>query len=295
MSPRVAPRPRPVRAAATGPFLAARFRRLALELEATLPRVMTSDDDEAIHDMRVVIRRMRVLLKLARPVYGRFHADAVRALLTHVHRASGALRDEEVLRETFGTLHIADPAFGEWVRRRAAREEVLRRAMLQRLRTGILRRALRLLRAMIALPVPPRRRVPLADFARRAAERARREVEKRRDVETDDVAGLHQLRIAYKGLRYTTELLGDALPSDVAAMAAPAARFQKRLGEIHDMDVARATLARARSLGPDLRARAVAAVTWRRREKVDAYLKEMRPSQARPGPVDGRRRRTASR
>ena len=62
--------------------------------------------------------------------------------------------------------------------------------------------------------------------------------EKGRDIPPEDTIGLHQLRISYKELRYSIELLADALPLDARAMLDPAVVFQKRLGEIHDADVA---------------------------------------------------------
>ncbi len=98
-------------------------------------------DEEAIHDLRVAIRRLRTLLKLARPVFGRHYADAVRAAFTVVHRATGALRDEVVLEETLETITNDAPAFVARKMRRRARERALRRSGLARLRTGDLTRA----------------------------------------------------------------------------------------------------------------------------------------------------------
>jgi len=78
----------------------------------------------------------------------------------------------------------------------------------------------------------------MTKFARRAVERARREVDRRRGVRPDDAEGLHRLRIAYKRLRYTADTFADALPSELAALAQPAARLQGRLGDLHDVDIA---------------------------------------------------------
>ena len=252
-------------------FLAQQLRALLARLEATFPRVLGRADDEAIHDMRVALRRLRVVLKLARPVFGRFHVDAVRAAMTRVHRASGALRDEEVLRETLTELGIEDWGWIEWMKRRAGREDALRRLVEQRMRAGGLRRPIRLLRAILELPVPPKRRAPLPAFARRAAARAMRDVDELRDAPTDDVAALHQLRIAFKRLRYTAELLEPGLPADVAALAEPAAEFQKVLGTLHDLDVAASTVRRARSLDDGTKAAALRLIAQRRASAVDTY------------------------
>ena len=115
--------------AGAGAFLAAKLRELDADLAPTIPRVLEATDDEAIHDMRVAIRRMRTVLKIARPLFTRFHSDAVRAGFTIVHRATGALRDEEVLEETLAAVDVTDAAFFDWRQRRRARERALRRAV----------------------------------------------------------------------------------------------------------------------------------------------------------------------
>lgn len=256
-------------------FLARRLRALATQLSATLPRVRARADDEAIHDMRVALRRLRVVLKLARPIFGRFYCDSIRASLARVQRASGALRDEEVLRETLAGLEVGEPALDAWIARRRRREDSLRDIVEHRLRAGDLRRPLRELRALLALPVHPKRRRPLAGFAEHAAARAQKEVHHRSDARTDDPAALHALRIAYKRLRYTSETFADALPLELAALAERAARFQKRLGEIHDLDVARVVMQRTRSLEPDVKARVLEAIAASREGRIARYSREL--------------------
>ena len=98
-----------------------------------------------------------------------------------------------------------------------------------------------------------------------------------RDAPTEDAVALHDLRIAYKELRYAAELLADALPADLAAMAIPAAQFQKRLGEIHDADMALAALKRARGLDPTTHAAALAGLESLRAKRVAKYVAEMAP------------------
>jgi CHAD domain-containing protein len=147
-------------------------------------------------------------------------------------------------------------------------------------RGGELTKARQLLRALVTLPAVPKRDKNLSKFARNCVERARRNVDKLRDVPTEDVVGLHELRIAYKELRYAAELLAPALPIDLAALAEPAARSQKRLGEIHDADVAIATVSRARALVPDTRAELLARLEALRAKRVTKYLAEMAPTPA---------------
>ncbi len=273
----VAPVPRR-RPPAAGALLVRSFRALDAELASAIPRVLAGGgDEEAIHDLRVAIRRLRTLLKLARPVFGRHHADAVRAAFTVVHRATGELRDEEVLDETLDLIPSESPAFDAWKARRRARERSLRRGVVARLRAGDLARARDLLKALVTLPIDPRRERSAAKLARKAVERARKSVEQLRDMPTTDAVGLHELRIAYKELRYATELLSTALPADLAAMAEPAAKFQKRLGEIHDADMALSTLARARGLDPATQAQVRSGLEALREKRVAKYVADMAP------------------
>jgi len=268
------------------PFLGPKLRHLDVEVGKAIPRVVATADDEAIHDLRVAIRRLRTLLRLARPAYGRFHADAVRLAYTAVFKATGELRDEEVLDETLDAVAVPEPSFVAWRALRTARERRLRRAAIARVRGGELAKARQLLRALVTLPALPKRDKNLGKFAKKCVERARRNVDRLRDVPTEDVVGLHDLRIAYKELRYAAELLAPALPIDLAALAEPAARFQKRLGEIHDADVAIATVSRARALEPATRAELLARLEALRAKRVAKYVAEMAPTAAEESGVE---------
>ncbi len=259
-----------------GPYVVKKLRELDAELAAAIPRVVESSDDEAIHDLRVAIRRLRTMLKMARPLFGRWHSDVVRKGFAEVMKATGALRDEEVLEETL--VGLSDhPAFGLWLAARTARERKLRRAVVARIERGELDRARLMLKALLVFPFDPAKNMELSKFARRTVERARRVVEKGRDVPPEDMLGLHELRIAYKELRYSIELLAEALPLDSRAMLEPAVVFQKRLGEIHDVDVAHDVLRSARALPPEAREQALAALAKVREKRIGKYLRELDP------------------
>ncbi len=259
-------------------FFRSQLQSLDGELTLVLPRVHApKPDDEAIHDLRVTIRRLRVLLKLGRAPYGRFYADAVRAGFTRLHRSTGLLRDEEVLHETLAKLNVRDAAFASWKTSRLARERLLRRRAVQLLHSGALEESREMLAALVRLPVKPKHDDDLSTFARKEVLRAQKKVEGLRDTPATDTAGLHELRIAYKGLRYAVEMMQGALPIDLAALAKPAATFQKRLGELHDLDMAIASIGRARGIPAPTRSRVLAALRRARKVSVDRYISEMRP------------------
>ena len=256
-------------------YVARKLRSLDAELEPAAKRVLVAADDDAVHDMRVAIRRTRTLLKIARRLFGAFHTDAVRRAFVAVQKATGDLRDEEALEETLAKLALKNAAFTAWRLRRKARERVLRRAVVRMLQSGELTRARKLLLALVTLPVKPSRDRDIAKFARKSAEEAREGVEAHRDAKTDDGEALHELRIAYKQLRYAIELFADVLPVDVTAARDPAVRFQKKLGEIHDLDVAVLTIARARGLLVHTKALATRALVNERAKKIEHYTREM--------------------
>jgi CHAD domain-containing protein len=258
-------------------YVAKKLRELDVALVATIPRVQGHEnDDEAIHDMRVAIRRLRTLLKMSRSLFGRWHTDCVRRAYAEVMRATGDLRDEEVLEETLDGASTHE-AFAPWLEQRKTREAKLRQAMAARIERGDLDRARLMLKALLVFPVDPDRDVDLARFARRTVEGARRRVERQRDVPPEDVLGLHDLRIAYKELRYSIELLADALPIDARAMLEPATVFQKRLGEVHDVDVAIETISQAKSLPHAAREEALATLAAVRQKRISKYLRELDP------------------
>ncbi|MGO9839055.1 MAG: CHAD domain-containing protein [Polyangiaceae bacterium] len=262
--------------ATVGPFLVDALRALDGRLAQAGRRVLAADDDrDAVHDLRVALRRARTALEVGRPVLGVFHADEVRRALRDVQRATGALRDEEVLLDLVGSLGMDRPEVLAWIEGRRRRERALRSALRRMVRAGGLDRGRRLLDALLAFRVRPSRDRRLTKFARRAVDDARRGVERRRTARIEDAEGMHRLRIAHKRLRYTVEAFASSLPPDLSALAQPAARLQSRLGELHDVDVAIACVGRARSLQGPAREALLAALARLRAERARACEQEL--------------------
>ena len=184
--------------------------------------------------------------------------------------ASGALRDEEVLLDLVSSLGVDLPEVEGWLGARRRREHRLRGALRRKLREGELERGRRLLGALVAFRVKPGRDRRLTKFARRAVEDARREVDRRRGAAVDSPEGLHRLRIAYKRLRYTVETFATVLPDNLTALAQPAARFQGRLGQLHDVDTAIASVRAAKGLSDAVRAALLVELERTRRERAAA-------------------------
>src|SRR5580704_13238101 len=126
-------------------FVVRKAKALDLVLGKAARRVTSEADDEAVHDMRVAIRRLRTLLRLSRPLYGRFRSDAVRSAFSEVAARAGELRDEEALEATFEDLGVDDPLFVAWRLRRRLREKRLRSSLITGLKKGELARPRKLL------------------------------------------------------------------------------------------------------------------------------------------------------
>jgi CHAD domain-containing protein len=261
-----------------GEYVIRVLRELDAEIKAAAPRVIASSDDEALHDLRVAIRRLRTMLKVARPVFGRFPADTVRAAFATVMKATGELRDEEVLYQTL--IAVCRTGRDEtWQRARRARERKLRSSVVATLQSGELDRALVLLEALLAFPIHPKRAQRASKLAGRTVAKAARKVREHLDASPDAPEALHELRIAYKELRYAIELLADALPVERAArdeaQRALAAARQKRLGEIHDLDLAIAFLVHSRAGAAPPRTTTLAALGARREAKVLRLMSDL--------------------
>jgi CHAD domain-containing protein len=262
-----------------GPYLGARLRTLEERLRTVVPRIVSSaQDDDSVHDLRVALRRARTVLEVGRRVLGPFHCDEVRRALRTVQRATGVLRDEEVLLGLVASVCANDLVLATnlagWIDLRRRRERGLRRALTRSIATGDLDRACRLLDALLAFRVEPSRDRPLTKLARKSMAKASRRVERLRVSSADDPPALHELRIAYKRLRYVVETFSETLPDEVAGLAQRAARLQNRLGAVHDVDVVVGCVRRARSLSIDARRQLLEALERARAERIAIYAKD---------------------
>lgn len=267
MNERKAPPP----AASTGPFLSEKLRTLAGCVLEAVPRLQGAADDQAVHDLRVAVRRTRTVLEAGREVFGRFRADEARRSLRDVQRATGALRDEEVLLDLVTSFGLDRADVRAWIEVRRRRERRLRGQLLRAVRSGEIERALRLIDALLAFRVKPSRERRLEKFARRAVLGGQRDVTRLGAPSLEDATALHQLRIAHKRLRYTVETFAEALPESVRALAPVAARYQARLGALHDVDVAIASVRRARALTDPARTALLQALHGARLQRASAF------------------------
>ena len=204
-----------------------------LRVLTTAVPLAAAGDADAVHRARVASRRLREVL----PVVA--SAKSLPALARKVRRLTGALGPVRELDVTLGLLEAAVGA--KQISRLAAvavRQALMRRRVLARMEMerGLERCHLgRLQKGTLAAV---RRRPRLAEADVRLSRRADRLVSA-----IGEAAGLyvpehlHEVRIALKKLRYTTEVLAALRGTPAAARLRVLKRGQDVLGRMHDLDV----------------------------------------------------------
>lgn len=211
------------------------------------------DQPEAVHDMRVAVRRLRSAL-VTFPVLGEQLQPAAEHLRTELRALGdvlGAARDAEVLlaRLVPEAEAVGGGALAEDVRAALAADLASARAALLAHLDGD--RHLALLRELDALVTPAS--LPIATGApppgrrrlvKRELRRNRRAVRRAREARgTPELApALHELRKAAKRARYAAETVAPAAGERALAFAARMEAVQDALGAHQDDVVARARL-----------------------------------------------------
>jgi CHAD domain-containing protein/CYTH domain-containing protein len=241
-------------------------RRLALgfldDAEAAHQRLERGGDDEALHDFRVAIRRLRSTVRAYREALEGSVGGGDRRRLGALADATGAARDLEV--------HIAwlqkrldDLPEGERARvwtllsslrgEQAKAEERLRRQVAKdfpRERWRLARR-LRFYQVRMDVEAPPGGPRLASAFARLAVEHAADLERRLAAVRTiDDQEEAHRARIAAKRLRYLVEPVQAELEG-APEIVRRIKKLQDALGEMHDADVLLERVAQEKTPPPD--------------------------------------------
>lgn len=233
-------------------------------MTANRPGTLEDRDPESLHDLRVATRRLRFALRLFAPWLGP-GAAALRRELRWIALRLGAVRDLDVFAERLrgapGGSAAGQTALGMLLAHvdgwRAAHLAMLRRALLstrwKRLTAGLAvlgRDEITAIARGGVATVAEIAPIMVGDAARRVARRGVRALASGR------AADLHAVRIAFKGLRYTTEFVAPAYGAPARQAIRAMVSFQDCLGAHHDAIVARRRLFRlrreitARAAGP---------------------------------------------
>ena len=253
------PRPsRPRRRDPACDLVGPRIAALVEDLRRQDPLVRRGAPD-AVHRMRVAVRRLRSALATFRPLLDREVSEPLREELRWLGRRLGEARDAEVLRDRLGTgLAEVAPAPTGPVRRLVEDQLGARaEAALTRVQDALLEdRYFALMDALQSLALaPPWTRSagrPVRKVLRRRVRHDwKRLVDRvdRLDAANEDEAGrqdrdhaLHEVRKAAKRVRYAVEPLVKLYGTPAEELVSALKRVQSVLGEHHDIQAVRAGL-----------------------------------------------------
>ncbi len=230
------------------------LRNCLSQFLGNLPALESGDAVEAIHQMRVSMRRLRSALGLVNRAFPCAEFDALRAEAQRVGAVLGEARDWDVfvamVREGPLLRFEDEPGFDRLLAAAQAKADDGHAAVsqladgktatrfalsLERLASG------RGWRGAAAEDRLLRLKEPVAGFAARSLDRLDRKLRKRgRHFRSLSPEARHALRIAMKHMRYATEFFGHVFHPASAAerYAHRAAALQDLLGELNDATIA---------------------------------------------------------
>jgi CHAD domain-containing protein len=211
------------------------------ELRRHDPGTRLGRDPEELHDLRVATRRLRAILRTARPLLDPEWTASLRDELRWLAGVLGPVRDLDVLTERLRVeLELLEPserrAAGRFLALLGEERESDRAAMLAAMSGDRYFALLDRLEATTAT-VPTRETdVTLAEIAAKEFARLRRAVRALPPDPSDDE--LHDVRIRGKRARYAAELAEGVVGKPARRFVRAAKRFQDVVGEHQDAVVA---------------------------------------------------------
>jgi CHAD domain-containing protein len=213
------------------------LRRIVQEqLQGALEQAQQLARDEAIHDARKRLKRVRALLQLVRPVVKKSLYNDENASLRDVARPLSELRDAKVLIETIGSV-AQDDALASVRQELTARKRSLdERSPLDSAAASI-EEALGRVSTWTDVP---NRWASVGKGLRRTYRQARRAY--MAAVRKPTVEKRHEWRKQAKYLRYQLEILRPLRPEVLEELTTQAEKLGELLGDDHNLAVLRQTL-----------------------------------------------------
>jgi triphosphatase len=222
-----------------------------MENEAVLRRL--GRDPDAVHQMRVAMRRLRAAISLFRDVTADAGRESVKTELKWIANALGAARDLDVfLGKTLGPLRDANPGAADLselaaaieARRDKAYDKALEAVASPRFRALVLDTAAWIeTGAWLGTGHPALRDRPVEAFAAKELSRRAKKVSRRgAGLEHLDPEARHRVRIEIKKLRYAAEFFaslfdGKAKTKRRKSFLSALERLQDVLGDLNDIAV----------------------------------------------------------
>ena len=219
----------------------------AAHLTANHECLRHAEAPEAVHQMRVALRRLRSAMSMFKEMLAGPETEALRGELRWLQQTLGAARDWDVLladtvaplREPLGELPGYERLCGLIAeRRQEARQLAMAELATPRLPKLMLRLAFWIARAGQDSPQAGQ---PVPELARAVLDKRYRRV--RKDMTRFNelsIEGRHQCRIDIKKLRYAADFFSGLYPAKRGQRLMPLlASLQDRLGALNDVAVAR--------------------------------------------------------
>ena len=229
------------------------YRMVLINVDAAIEAA----DTEALHDLRIAVRRMRAVLRAFRKPLAGTSAERINLDLQRLNRVLGAARDLDVWigfcsRETVAAQFTGHRLWAGFVAHQVEFRRLQQATVKRHLHgpgfSGLRLRIGRLLRVelpAVSRQAPP---TPLSGPARRALARSLRRIGKlARLRHSRSPEKIHRLRIALRRLRYLSGFFGDVLGKPVQRLCKRVHAVEGVIGRIRDADLA---LGRILSEGP---------------------------------------------
>ncbi len=234
--------------------IAVLLRNCLSQFLGNLPALESGDAVEAVHQMRVAMRRLRSALGLFNRVFPCNDFETLRAEAQRIAAVLGEARDWDVFVDMVRAGPLSrfgdEPGFDKLLRAAQAKADAGHAGVLQLANAKAATRfALSLerltsgrgWRSAMAEDRLLELAEPVAAFAARSLDQLDRKLRKRgRHFRSLSPEARHALRIAMKHMRYATEFFGHLFhPASAAERYADrAAALQDLLGELHDATIA---------------------------------------------------------
>jgi len=245
------------------PVVEAARRLLWIQFKTILANVdaaVADETSEAVHDVRVAMRRMRVLVRVFRDYLPVGPRQEMENMLAEIGVELGPVRD---LDEWVHLLESAlipasvkrSPLFPAYLRhyQQQCRPAVatVRRCLRGRHFAGQRRKINRLLREDLPRLARIKTGVSLPRLATKQLDKAMRRLDGDEPLRHSQSASkLHRLRISFRKARYLAEFFGPVLGADTVRLAKRLHRVERVLGRIHDIDLGMELLTRGGPLPP---------------------------------------------
>ena len=211
-----------------------------------LKRCRERFSDDAVHDVRVEIRRLLSTIELLGAFIPEHDIKKFRRALKRHLDTFDQLRDTQVQLGYVGRMAGTFPdahAFYDWLRARKARFTRTTRKAVKHIKTKRLGRSLVAFEKEIRLQ---HKRIPREQafaIVQRAINQAfARVAQLCRHVRADDTKTIHRTRIAFKHFRYMVEALAPLMPALTEDHRRAMRAYQCMMGDIQDMEVLLAAL-----------------------------------------------------